>query len=192
MTDGPQVPTSTDLLRRAQAGDRQALGSLIELYMPRLRTWARGRLPQGARELVDTQDLVQETMIAAVRNLPHIEIRGEGTLQAYLRKILSSRITDHQRRAVRSPGIDALASDVPAVGPSPLEVAIGAEAVSRYERALERLAEDDRHAIILRIELCYGYEAIAIALDKTSAASARMTVSRALRRLAREMRDARS
>jgi RNA polymerase sigma factor (sigma-70 family) len=192
MTDGPGVSTSSDLLRRAQAGDEHALGSLIDRYMPRLRAWARGRLPRGARELVDTQDLVQETMIAAVRNLQRIEIRGEGALQAYLRTILANRITDHHRRAVRLPGVEELASDLPANGPSPLEEAIGVEAVARYERALERLGEDDRHAIILRIELCCGYDEIAAALGKSSAGSARMTVSRALTRLAGEMRDARS
>jgi RNA polymerase sigma-70 factor (ECF subfamily) len=192
MTEGPGDSTSTDLLRRAQAGDRHALGSLIQLYMPRLRAWARGRLPSGAREIIDTQDLVQETMIAAVRNLQRIEIRGEGALQAYLRTILANRITDHHRRAVRRPGIEELASDLPANGASPLEEAIGAEALDRYERALERLGEDDRHAIILRIELCRDYDEIASALDKSSASSARMAVSRALSRLAREMRDARS
>lgn len=192
MTDGPGVSTSNDLLRRAQAGDREALGALIQRYMPRLRVWAGGRLPRAARELVDTQDLVQETMIAAVRNLQGIEIRGEGALQAYLRKILANRITDHHRRTVRLPGVEELASDLPDRGPSPLEEAIGAEAVARYERALDRLGDDDRQAIVLRIELCCGYEEIAMALGKSSASSARMTVSRALTRLAREMRDARS
>jgi RNA polymerase sigma-70 factor (ECF subfamily) len=192
MTDGPGLSTSSELLRRAQAGDGHALAALIQLYMPRLRAWARGRLPRGAREMVDTQDLVQETMIAAVRNLERVEIRGEGALQAWLRTILANKITDQHRRAVRLPGTEALASDLPATGPSPLEEAIGADAVDRYERALERLGDDDRQAIILRIELCCGYDEIAAALDKSSASSARMTVSRALTRLAREMRDARS
>lgn len=192
MSEGPVTSTSTDLLRRAQAGDAEALEALIQLYMPRLRGWARGRLAGVARDIADTQDVAQETMIAAVRNLQRIQVTGDGGLQAYVRKILANRIIDYHRRAGRQPGFDNLASDLPARGPSPLEEAIGHEALQRYERALERLEDDDRHAIILRIELCCEYDEIAAALDKSSPGSARMAVSRALTRLAREMRHGRS
>ena len=191
MTEGPPVTTSTDLLRRAQAGDQHALTELIQLYLPRLRAWARGRLPGAARDHVDTQDLVQDTMIAAVRNLGRIEIRGDGALQAYLRRSLANRITDLHRHAGRQPAVGALESGLPAKGPSPIEEAIGQEALARYERALERLGEHDRQAIILRIELCRSYEEIALTLGKSSAGHARVAVSRALTRLAGEMRHVR-
>jgi RNA polymerase sigma factor (sigma-70 family) len=191
MTKGSGAVTSTDLLRRAQAGDREALDALIRLYVPRLSAWAHGHLPNGAREFADTQDVVQETIIAAIRNLPRIEIRGEGALQAYMHKALSNRLLDLYRRAMRQPIVEVLASDLPHNGPSPIEEAIGHEAVVRYKRALDRLSETDRQAVVLRIELCCSYEAIAEALDKSSAGHARVAVSRALTRLAREMRYAR-
>ena len=74
---------------------------------------------------------------------------------------------------------------------SPLEQAIGRDAVARYDAALTRLSDVDREAIIARVELDQGYEEIARALDKPSANAARMTVTRAVARLAREMSDER-
>ena len=186
-----RAETSTDLLQRAQAGDDRALVSLIGLYLPRLRRWAQGRLPARARDALDTEDIVQETVIAAVRNLKHLDITGEGALQAYLRKALTNRFTDLYRRHYASPGREALDTQVPAVTPSPLEAAIGAEALDRYETALQTLTDRDRHAIMLRIEMCADYAEIARTLNVSGADHARVIVSRALARLAKEMRHAR-
>lgn len=53
-TPGPgDADSSMALLARAQAGDREALDTLIARYLPRMRRWAHGRLPQGARGLGD-------------------------------------------------------------------------------------------------------------------------------------------
>ena len=191
MNDVPESATSAELLQRAQAGDQAALSALIGIYLPRLRRWATGRLPAGARALLDTQDIVQETVIAAVRNLHRVEVRGEGAFQAYLRRALVNRLTDLYRRNVHQPAHGELASDLPAETPSPLEQAIGHEALARYESALARLSDTDREAVILRVEMCCGYEEVAAALHKADAAQARVAVSRALTRLSREMRDGR-
>jgi RNA polymerase sigma-70 factor (ECF subfamily) len=74
--------------------------------------------------------------------------------------------------------------------PSPLEEAIGKEALERYEAALARLRPEDREAIIIRLELGLPYSEVAQALGKPSAAAAHMAVSRALLRLANEMASA--
>jgi RNA polymerase sigma-70 factor (ECF subfamily) len=76
-------------------------------------------------------------------------------------------------------------------GTSPLDAAIGAEAVARYERALGRLRDEEREAIVLRVEFGYDFDTIAAQLGKPSAAAARMAVTRAIAKLAEEMRDAR-
>jgi RNA polymerase sigma-70 factor (ECF subfamily) len=187
MDAAPDTATSSALLRRAQAGDEEALTALVTLYLPRLRRWASGRIPGGARTLLETNDVVQETLIAAVRNLRRVEIRGEGAFQAYLRRALANRLTDLYRVRGRHPVNTAVDSAIPSPAPSPIEQLIGAEALDQYEAALARLGETDRQAIILRVELCCGYEEIGAALGKSSAAHARVTVSRALARLAREM-----
>jgi RNA polymerase sigma factor (sigma-70 family) len=183
------IDSSMHLLVRAREGDSIALDELIARYLPRLRRWAKGRLPVGARDLMDTDDIVQDSMIATLRNLDHVEIREEGALQAYLRQAVSNRITDAYRRVRNRPIPGELGSDLPAGDPSPLEEAIGQEAVHRYERSLKALKSEDREAVILRIELCYEYDEIAAILGKSSAATARVAVSRALARLSHEMRS---
>jgi len=178
------------LLARAQAGDRVALESLISRYRPRLQRWATGRLPRWARDMGDTQDLVQETLFQTFQKIERFESRGEGALFAYLRQAILNRIRDELRRAKRRPlkcAIDAQTADGDL---SPLERAIGHEAVERYERALATLRDEDRQAVVARIELGYTHEEIAGLLRKPSANAARMAVERAIVRLAREMRNA--
>jgi RNA polymerase sigma-70 factor, ECF subfamily len=192
MSTTPETAQSAELLKRAQAGDGEALTALINLYLPRLRRWASGRLPGGARSLLETNDIVQETMVAAIRNLDRVEIRGEGAFQAYLRRALTNRMTDLYRAAQKRPAQIEVDTAIPSEAASPIEQLIGAEALERYETALARLSESDREAVILRVEMCCSYEEIAVALDKTNAGHARVTVSRALARLAREMSHART
>jgi RNA polymerase sigma factor (sigma-70 family) len=183
------MASTTDLLARARAGDRQAVDVLFSRYLPLLRRWARGRLPQRARDLRDTDDLVQETLIHTLRRLDAFEMRHEGALQAYLRQAIVNRVRDEVRRAGRSPvQTDVIGhEDAGPGGVSPLEEAIGHEALERYERALGRLRPEEREAVIARVELGHRYEDVATALGKPSADAARMAVSRALVRLAEEM-----
>ena len=72
-------------------------------------------------------------------------------------------------------------------GLSPLETAIGVEAVESYETALQTLRDDDRQAIVGRLEMDYSYEELAVMLGKSSPGAARVAVSRALVRLAEAM-----
>ena len=180
--------SSVELLVRAQSGDAAALNGLLARYLPRLTRWASGRLPAGMRTMLDTNDLVQDAIINALRNLNSLEIRSEGTLQAYLRRAVHNRIIDLYRRAGRRPVREEMPEDAPSLQTSPLEAAIGAEAVEAYERALATLADADREAIVLRVELGFGYEEIAAQLGKPSIDAARMAVSRAIARLADAMR----
>jgi RNA polymerase sigma-70 factor (ECF subfamily) len=178
------------LLEQIRAGDQAALDLLLARYRPLLARWARGRLPHGVRDLSDTEDLVQETIISALRHIDHIEIRGEGALQAYLRRAVLNRIRDELRRHGRRGPVETLDENVRAKEDSPLEVAIGNEALERYEAALARLNAGDREAVIARIELGQTYAEIASALGKPSTEAARMAVNRALARLARFMTPA--
>jgi RNA polymerase sigma-70 factor (ECF subfamily) len=178
--------TSVELLARARAGDEDALNNLCARYLPRLQKWAHGRLPVWTRGALDTHDIVQDTLAQVVQRLGSFEPRHDGAFQAYLRQSLMNRIRDQIRWAQRRP-TDALASDRPDDGPSPIEEAIGSEALARYEAALERLKPADREAIIARIELGHAYTDVARALGKPTVAAAHVAVSRALVKLAKEM-----
>ncbi len=182
------MESSIELLARARAGDQAALNALIQRYLPSLQRWASGRLPRWARDMSDTQDLVQDTLIRTFKRIEAFDPRGEGALQAYLRQGILNRIRDELRRAGRQPVVSVLDSQTEDAGASPLEHAIGAEAVDRYERALSRLRPEDREAIIARVELNQSNQEIAVMLGKPSANAARMAVERALVRLADEMR----
>jgi RNA polymerase sigma-70 factor (ECF subfamily) len=179
--------STVHLLARVRAGDRTALDTLMARCLPRLRRWASGRLPRWARDLADTQDLVQETLLQSFKHIDKFEVRGDGALQAYLRQCVMNRIRDEFRRAGRRPVLEPLDSQAADEAASPLELAIGRQAVERYESALKRLRPADREAIIARIELGFSHEELAVLLDKPSANAARMAVERALVRLAAEM-----
>ncbi len=183
--------SSMALLARAQAGDREALDGLIARYLPRMRRWAHGRLPQGARGLADTSDVVQETVISTFKQIERFEVRGEGALQAYLRQGLMNRIRDHGRRASRRPVTTPLDSDAGHGGQSPLERAVGQQLLDRYEDALSRLRAEDRELIVARVELGLDIAELTAAFNKPSPAAARKAVARALMRLAHEMDPAR-
>jgi RNA polymerase sigma-70 factor, ECF subfamily len=186
----PANLTSTlDLLGRARAGDEDALNELFKRNHAPLRRWARGRLPRWTRDMRDTEDLVQETLAQTLKHIDSFEHRHEGALQAYMRQALLNRVRDEVRRVNRYPAVGGLDdADQHAVqAASPLEEAIGSQAMERYEAALGRLREEERELIQARVEMQQSYQEIANAHGKASADAARMAVSRALVRLAEEM-----
>jgi RNA polymerase sigma-70 factor (ECF subfamily) len=187
-----EAASSLTLARRAHDGDQAAVNELFARYLPRLQRWAHGRLPAWARGSLDTHDLVQDTFMQVLQRLDQFEPRHEGAFQGYLRQALFNRVRDEIRRVTRRGPASQLDEGSPATEPSPLEEAIGQETLERYEAALARLKDDDREAIILRVELGYPYSDIVIALGKPSVAAAHMAVSRALVRLAQEMAHGRS
>ena len=100
-----------------------------------------------------------------------------------------NQLRDELRRAARRPEHKDLAESAPDASVSPLDAAIGREAVERYERALEQLSEADREAVILRVEFGFSFQEIADAIGKPSADAARMAVGRALETLAALMAE---
>lgn len=185
------VPTEStvELLDRVKAGDSAALETLLQRHLPRLRRWASGRLPRHARDGLDTEDLVQETIVRTLKTLGRFEYRREGALQAYLRQAVANGIRDRLRRAERRPAGGPLDLEAPSPDQSPLDEAIGREAAERYDQALAGLDPDDREAIVGRLELGYDYVELAAALGKPSADAARMAVRRAVLRLATRMTE---
>src|SRR3954462_9452496 len=104
MAFNPDAMTSTiDLLERFKQGDEQAVTLLVERSLPPLKRWARGRLPQWARGLADTQDLVQDAVIRALPRLKTFEARHPGALQAYLRQAITNHIRDEIRKVNTHP-----------------------------------------------------------------------------------------
>ena len=181
------LENTISLLARANEGDAGALDEIVKRSLPPLRRWARGRLPQWARGLDDTQDLVQDAVLRTLPRLKTFQAAHPGALQAFLRQAVANHIIDEIRKVKRRPAVAELSESAPDPGPSPLEHAIGREGLERYDAALLRLKPEDREAIIARIELQQSYEEVALALGKPTLNAARVAVSRAIARLVEAM-----
>ena len=178
------------LLLRVREGNKQAREELAGRYLSMLGQWAHGRLPRGARDLVDTDDLVQSALVRALNRVDTFEPRGEGAFLGYLRHIVLNKIRDEARRAGRKPQHVELKHEMERLdSPSPLEEAIGREELQAYEESLLELVASQREAVILRLELGMRYRDIAEALGVSSSEAARALVGRGMVRLARAMRD---
>jgi RNA polymerase sigma-70 factor (ECF subfamily) len=179
--------SSAELIARLRAGDEGAFEVLLQRHVPALRRWASGRLPRWARDLASTEDLVQDTVLKSYQKLGGFEYRHEGALRAYLRQAVMNRIRDECRRVTRRPPVDELDELTPDNSASPLELAIGVQATERYEAALAKIRDEDREAIVGRVEMGLSYQELAVVLGKPSPDAARVAVSRALLRLAEVM-----
>jgi RNA polymerase sigma-70 factor (ECF subfamily) len=185
--DEPTDVESTGvLLGRIRAGDTEAREKLFGRCLPLLQRWAHRRLPRRARDIADTDDLVQVALLKAFHRVGEFESRRAGAFLAYLRTILLNAVRDELRRSVRRPEITELDEELMKdEGPSVLDELIGRDRMRRYEAALMRLTEDQREAVILRVEFGMSHREVAEAMGKPNADAARMTVARALVHLAR-------
>jgi RNA polymerase sigma-70 factor (ECF subfamily) len=185
------MESTATLLARIRSGDETARERLIRRYLPALQRWAHGRMGPRVRDLMDTGDLVQLTVIRALNHMEDFESRRQGAFLSYLRTILLNQIRDQARRVARAPGRESLPDELHDPAPSPLEVLMGRETLERYETALARLTPDQREAVVMRVEMGFTYAEIAEALGGPSANAARMLVTRALVRMAEAMDESR-
>jgi RNA polymerase sigma-70 factor (ECF subfamily) len=181
------LESTATLLSRVRAGDEDARERLMLRYLALLKRWAHGRVPPRARGLADTDDLVQTTLVRALDGVQHFEPRREGAFLAYLRTILLNQLRTAIKRVDAGPLLHSLPEGLAGARPSPLEEAIGAEAIESYEAALASLTEDQRQAVVLRIEMELTFQQVAEATESPSVDAARMLVARGLARLSERM-----
>ena len=180
--------STATLLARVRQGDGDARDHLCAVYLPLLQKWAHGRLPEYARDLAETDDMVQASLPKALDNLESFTPLHEGAFLAYLRKILLNKIRDEIRRfSLHGNQQQAITDSIKSKNESALEAAVGAEIIDKYEHALFKMTAEAREAVILRVEFGFSYPEIATAMNYASANAARMKVSRALHNLAEVM-----
>lgn len=182
------IESTTRLLARFQGGDTAARDQLVSRYLPILKRWARGRMPRFGRDLAETDDLVQITFLRALNNLERFESQRPGAFLAYLRTILLNNVREELRRHGRQPMRETLSDNQPDEA-SVVEQAIGTELLEDYEQALQTLKPQERQAVILRLEFGMTFPEIAAELDSPSANAVRMTITRAVAKLAEAMQD---
>jgi RNA polymerase sigma-70 factor (ECF subfamily) len=192
MSDSKALESTVDLVDLSRAGDEAARNRLIQRYLPLLTRWAHGRLPAHARDLSETQDLVQMALIRAFRQLPSFEVQGPGAFFGYLRQVMTNLLRDELRRVDRRPLMAEIDESLPESGQGPLGSAITVETLKAYESALTDISETDRELVMMRIELGMPFDEIAQITNSPSGNSVRMRVSRALAAVALRMGEHRS
>ncbi len=191
----------SSLLARARAGDREALGDLLDLYRGYLHLLMRIQFPRVLQGKAGPEDLVQETVLQACRELDQFRGTTEKELVGWLQSILASRLEKLQRhylgtqvRDVRRErsyvedlgrSSDALAA-LPASDTSPSGKASARERAVLVAQALAALAEDYREVIVLRHFKGLSFPEIGGRLGRTDEA-ARALWLRAVRKLRGEL-----
>lgn len=181
------LSSTQDLMNRIRAGDGAARDMLLERFVPVLSRWAHGRLPHGARDLSETQDLVQLTLIKALGHLETFDATRPGSFLAWLRTIFLNVLKDELRRHDRRPNHGDV--DAPALQPTEgiSQAPMSAEDLASYESALALLPEDMREAVVLSLEFGFSHDELAQAIGAPTAEAARMRLKRALLKLAEHM-----
>jgi tetratricopeptide (TPR) repeat protein len=127
--------------------------------------------------MIDTDDLVQETVVSTLKHIDVFKYRVDSALQAYLRQAGMNRIRNEIRKAMRHPASTTLDGAAPDPGSSPLEELIGKQTVEAYDEAMTTLEPEEREAIIGRVELGLSYAELATRAhgtgDQRSLATAR-------------------
>lgn len=134
------------------------------------------------RDRHDAEDLAAEAFVRAFAGSDAIEAR---TVKGYLLAIVRNLFLEQQRK--RRPS-EALDPERHAVDDCPTQAAEGAQTAARLKRALARIGEPDRSALLLRIEADLSYEEIA-ALLGLSVGNAKVKVHRARLKLARSLEE---
>jgi RNA polymerase sigma factor (sigma-70 family) len=152
-SDGEMRTTRSNdaaLVAAARAGDRRALDELTATYLPLVYTIVR----RGLDGHPDVDDVVQEVMLRALRQLP--QLRTPTTFRAWLAAIATSQVSTHlrgrARNAARTTGIEEAVGLADAHGPSEDLTVLRAD-LSRQRRQVERasrwLDPDDRALLSL-------------------------------------------
>jgi RNA polymerase sigma-70 factor (ECF subfamily) len=155
----PAVPVGDDddLLRRARRGDGAALGRLVDRHAPRLYGLAVSLL--GRRRAADAEDVVQETLLGALRRVGAFQ--GRASVRTWLTRILVNQVSKFRRsRRVRvAESLDH--ADCADARPGP---ATAAERRLDLMTMLDVLSDDHRQVIVLREQEGMSYQEIASAL----------------------------
>src|SRR5690348_4340535 len=88
---------AADLLARAQAGDGDAFGQLVDPYRRELQVYCYRFLGSAA----DAEDALQDTLLSAWQGLPGFE--GRASVRTWLYRVATSRCLDALRSAWRRP-----------------------------------------------------------------------------------------
>ena len=169
------------LVDRVKAGDREAFEQLFSEFRTRLQSWIEIRLGDALRRKVETDDVLQESFLHALRSVSRFEWRGEESFLYWLSRIAERVIlvqADGFKRA-RQTSLEVELSDVALSQSKALR---REERFDRLQRAIEDLEPDHRQVILLSRLEGLALKEVAQRMQRTPNAVSHLLI-RALRKL---------
>lgn len=177
--------TRIEDVRRACAGDEDALQRLLVHYHAALRHAVHAATTPELRVRIDSDDVLQQAYISAFEALPRARFDGPAAFYAWLETIALSRLKDQQRALRRQkrnikrevsndaqpdtsyPGLVSRLAD--SIG-TPSQFVARDEAIAAVMSCLARLGADQREVVRLRFLEGQPVAEVARRLGKTEAA----------------------
>jgi RNA polymerase sigma-70 factor (ECF subfamily) len=188
-----QLPDPVSIIRQAKDGSQEALNTIFNSYGAKLMALIRLRMGPSLRQRVESQDVLQQTMLKAYQHLEQFGGAGETSLMAWMGAIARNEIRDlakfmgRQGRDARNEVPLDLVSEIAATQLRTAVSRLHLEAqVHELERAIESLGEDHREVILLRRFEELSFPEIGARLDRSPDAC-RMLYSRAMAALTIEL-----
>jgi RNA polymerase sigma-70 factor (ECF subfamily) len=191
-------PYPEELLAFARAGDRDALGRLLEMYRHYLTVLARVEIGRQFQAKLGPSDVVQDAFLKATREFSLFRGKGEQEFMVWLRGILATTLIDRVHRSLLRKKRDVrleerlcdsldqssaqLSRRLVADNTSPSGAAARREEAALFAEALESLSEDYRNVIIWRHLEGLSFAEVAARLGRTVDATQKLWV-RALAKL---------
>ena len=176
---GEQMPSEWELIERAKAGDKAALGDLVSDCWQPLYRFVSYKL--GSTD--EAQDITQETFFRAFRSLSSYQ-KTDSRFGTYLGRIANNLITDLWRKKGRTPVIQDINNqqELLSGGENPVETLVTLETKETLAVLLADLPLEQRQVIEYRILAGLPVKEVANAMDKSEAA-VKMLQQRALKNL---------
>jgi RNA polymerase sigma factor (sigma-70 family) len=169
-----RLVASEALLASAQAGDREALSTLLSDSQPHVRRFAQRWCPTAE----DAEDATQEALILLFRRVG--SLRAAGALASWLITVVRRECLRRGRRLVLQASVSV--TSVPASDSSE-DVAVRRLEAERVAQAIAQLPAQLRHVVVLRD--LYGYPTdVTAAMINVSEAATKARLHRARRSLA--------
>jgi RNA polymerase sigma-70 factor (ECF subfamily) len=153
-----------ELVALAQEGDQSALNRLYRVYAERVRWMVRLRMSKELRTKLESMDIVQDTLIHALRGLDDFTYKNEGDFVRWLSKIAENELRGSLRklhadkRDIRKEiplqedasksGDDRARVLDPARYTTPSVILSKKEELDRLEKAIDKLKPEYKEVII--------------------------------------------
>src|SRR5215831_1678637 len=182
---------SHGLVERAQQGDQDAFSALFEKCRPRLAVIVHCRLSSSLRRDADVDDILQETMLRAFRDIHRFEYRAPGSFMSWVARIAEHVIVDMARaqdRQKRAGELVRLRSETNPGGPEPAHSFTPSrifrenESMRQFVETLNLLPEDYRRVILLAKVEGLSTSEVAERLEKSKETTS-LLLHRAIKRL---------